>query len=130
MTRAPITALPWAAALALLTGPALGQDGVDARDAQLAYNSHCRTCHVTNPDDHRLGPSLHGVVGRVAGAAPGFRYSSALAGAGFVWDEERLDRFIANPDAVVPGNNMKPFSGLASAEERAKVIAHLKAEGG
>jgi cytochrome c2 len=31
---------------------------------------------------------------------------------------------------VVPGNNMKPFSGISSAEERAKIIAHLKAESG
>jgi cytochrome c2 len=36
-----------------------------------------------------------------------------------------LDRFIANPEQIVPGNNMKPFSGLASADDRAKVIALL-----
>jgi cytochrome c len=80
---------------------------------------------VTTEGDNRLGPSLHNIVGREAGAAPGFGYSSAMQNADFAWDEERLDRFIENPEAVVPGNNMKPFSGIAAAEERAKIIAHL-----
>ena len=48
-----------------------------------------------------------------------------MKGADFVWDEAKLDRFIANPEQTVPGNNMKPFSGLASADDRAKVIAFL-----
>jgi len=76
----------------------------------------------------RLGPSLHGVIGRKAGTAQGFGYSSAMKDAGLVWDEQTIDRYIKNPEAVVPGNAMKPFSGIASAEERAKIIAHLKAE--
>ena len=63
-----------------------------------------------------------------AGSAPNYNYSSAMADAGVVWDDATLDRFIENPQAVVPGNNMKPFSGIASAEERAKIVAHLKAE--
>ena len=52
--------------------------------------------------------------------------SSAMKGADFVWDKEKLDRFIAKPDEVVPGNNMKPYGGLTSAEDRAKVIAFLE----
>jgi cytochrome c len=120
--------LPSAAALTLLSGMALAQDEVDPDEARLAFNNHCRTCHVTTEGDNRLGPSLHNVIGREAGSAPGFAYSSAMQNADFVWDEERLDRFIENPEAVVPGNNMKPFSGIAAAEERAKIVAHLKAE--
>jgi cytochrome c len=116
---------PLAAALGLLCDTAHGQD-----EAQLAFNNHCRTCHVTNEGDHRLGPSLYGVIGREAGSAPGYNYSSAMADAGFVWDEASIDRFITNPEAVVPGNNMKPFTGIADSEERAKIIAHLEAESG
>ena len=48
-----------------------------------------------------------------------------MKGAGFVWDEEKLEHFMANPDEVVPGNNMKPYSGLASIDARTKVIAFL-----
>jgi cytochrome c len=49
-----------------------------------------------------------------------------MKGAGFVWDEEKLEHFIASPDEVVPGNNMKPYSGLASTDDRKKVIAFLQ----
>jgi cytochrome c len=49
-----------------------------------------------------------------------------MKGADFVWDKEKLDSFIAKPDEVVPGNNMKPYGGLASAEDRTKLIAFLQ----
>jgi cytochrome c len=128
MTRARTHVLPLTAALALLSGAALAQDDGGAREAQLAFNNHCRTCHVTKEGDHRLGPSLYDIIGREAGSKPGFGYSSAMAKADIVWDEATLDRYIENPDAVVPGNNMKPYTGIGSAEERAKIIAHLEAE--
>ena len=38
-------------------------------------------------------------------------------------------RFIAKPDEVVPGNSMKPYGGLASAEDRSKLIAFLQSPG-
>lgn len=90
------------------------------------FNNACRTCHTTREGDNRLGPNLHGIFGRKAGSLPGYPYSSAMKDAGFVWDEERLDRFIAQPDEVVSGNNMKPYGGLASADDRAKIIAFLR----
>jgi cytochrome c len=75
--------------------------------------------------DNRLGPNLHKVMGRKAGSLPNYGYSSAMKEADFVWDEAKLDRFISNPDEVVPGNNMKPYGGLASGEERKKIIGFL-----
>jgi len=50
--------------------------------------------------------------------------------ADLTWDRATLDRFIANPDQVVPGNKMKPYGGLSSAEVRAKIIAFLEANSG
>ena len=49
--------------------------------------------------------------------------------AGLVWDKATLDRFIARPDEVIPGHNMKPYGGITSAEERAKIVAYLEASG-
>jgi cytochrome c len=49
-----------------------------------------------------------------------------MKGADFVWDNEKLDSFIAKPDEVVPSNSMKPYGGLASPEDRSKVIAFLR----
>jgi cytochrome c len=99
----------------------------DGDDGQLAFNNACRTCHTMREGDNRLGPNLYKVVGRKAGSEPGYGYSSAMKDAGLVWDKTTLDRFIANPDQVVPGHNMKPYGGIASAEERAKIVAYLDA---
>ena len=99
--------------------------GTEDGAGQQAFNNACRTCHMVKEGDNRLGPNLHRVVGRKAGSLPDYGFSSAMKEAGFVWDEEKLDRFIANPDEVVPGNSMKPYGGLASSEDRKKIIAFL-----
>ena len=101
------------------------QQGTEDGAGQQAFNNACRTCHMVKEGDNRLGPNLYKVVGRKAGSLPDYGFSSAMKEAGFVWDEEKLDRFMANPDAVVPGNNMKPYGGLASGEDRKKIIAFL-----
>ena len=103
-----------------------GRKGADSESGQLTFNNACRTCHTTKEGDNRLGPNLHNVIGRKAGSLPNYGYFSAMKGADFVWDKEKLDRFIAKPDEVVPGNNMKPYGGLSSAEDRAKVIVFLE----
>jgi cytochrome c len=116
-----------AIALALpAAAPALAEDD----PGRLLYNNVCRTCHTMREGDNRLGPSLHGVVGRKAGSLPGFPFSQAMANSGIVWDEATLDRFIADPDAVVPGNGMKPYGGVTAPEDRALLVAYLKRSGG
>jgi cytochrome c len=100
--------------------------GADTESGQLTFNNACRTCHTTKEGDNRLGPNLHNIIGRKAGSLPNYGYSSAMKGTDFVWDKEKLDRFIAKPDEIVPGNNMKPYGGLTSAEDRAKIIVFLE----
>ncbi len=102
------------------------RQGNDAISGQQVFNNACRTCHTTKEGDNRLGPHLHKIIGRKAGSLPNYGYSSSMKGAGFVWDKEKLERFIANPDEMVPGNSMKPYGGLASADSRAKVIGFLQ----
>ncbi len=124
--RYPAIAIPpMAIGLVLLCAPALAQD--DA--GQIAFNNACRTCHTVREGDNRLGPSLSRVIGRKAGSLPNYNYSESMKKADLVWDKQNLDRFIANPDAVVSGNNMKPYGGIASADERAKIIAYLEKAG-
>jgi cytochrome c len=98
----------------------------DVTSGQLIFNNICRMCHSIREGDNRLGPHMRGIIGRKAGSLQNYAYSSTMRDANFVWDEENLDRFIANPDETVPGNNMKPYGGLASAESRGKLIAFLK----
>src|SRR4029079_1312203 len=98
----------------------------DVTPGQLVFNNVCRTCHSIREGDNRLGPHMRGIIGRKAGSLPNYSYSSAMRDANLVWDDESLERFIANPDETVPGNNMKPYGGLASAESRVKLVAFLK----
>ena len=98
----------------------------EATSEQQVFNNACRTCHTIKEGDNRQGPNLYKIIGRNAGSLPGYNYLSAMKGAGFVWDEEKLEHFIASPDEVVPGNNMKAYSGLASTDDRKKVIAFLQ----
>jgi cytochrome c len=130
MPRTAISGLVCTAFLVLLGFPAVPQEpaakGADTESGQQTFNNACRTCHTTKEGDNRLGPNLHNIIGRKAGSLQNYGYSSAMKGADFVWDKEKLDRFIAKPDEVVPGNNMKPYGGLTSAEDRAKVIVFLE----
>jgi cytochrome c len=112
-----------ATAVALTAAPAAAQDNGEA-----LFNNACRTCHTLEAGDNRLGPTLNGVVGRQAGATPGYNFSQALMRSGIVWDEANLDRFIGNPDALIPGNNMRPYTGMTSAEDRAAIISYLVAQ--
>lgn len=88
----------------------------------------CAACHSLRADDERgPAPSLGGVIGRRAGAMESFAYSNAMRAAGrqgLVWDEATLDRFLTDPEAVVPGTDM-PYQG-GNAAERAAVIAWLR----
>jgi cytochrome c len=117
-----------ALSLLAMLGAALGAAQAETKDgdAQMAYNNACRTCHSMKEGDHRLGPSLHGVVGRKAGSVEGYAFSSAMRSANIVWDEQNLDQFIANPDKVVHGNAMKPYGGIDDAKQRGEIVAYLK----
>ena len=85
----------------------------------------CAACHKLEAGANNLGPSLHGVFTRKAGELADFRYSPAIKRSGITWTPEVLDKFIADPQAMVPGNRM-PYAGMASASDRADLIAYLQ----
>ncbi|NBU27568.1 MAG: cytochrome c family protein, partial [Caulobacteraceae bacterium] len=76
---------------------------------------------------NKVGPSLHGVVGRTAGSIAGFRYSAANKGSGVKWSEDVLFTYLENPRKFMPGTNMS-FVGLRDPQKRADVIAYLKSQ--
>lgn len=87
----------------------------------------CMACHSINPGEHSTGPSLANLWSHKAGTAAGFpRYSQALKGANVVWNEISLDQWLSDPRRFVPGTSMA-FQGIKNAQERADVIAYLKA---
>jgi len=100
----------------------------DAESGKLVFQK-CAACHRLESGKHAIGPSLHGVLGRKAGTAEGFRrYSDTLRAAGFVWTRDRLDQWLAGPKKMLPGTRM-PFAGLPKPEDRADVIEYLAEAG-
>ena len=88
----------------------------------------CKVCHIADEDKNKIGPSLHGVIGRTAGTHPGFSYSEAMVAAGtsgVKWDEATLATYLHDPKAMVKGTKMV-FPGLKKDDEVANVIAYLK----
>ena len=94
----------------------------DATRGREIYESRCIACH--SPDANRVGPMHRGVFGRRAGSLPDYTYSKALKSAGFVWNDETLDKWLTSPQAFVPGQKMN-FK-VTKPEDRADIIAYLK----
>ncbi len=67
------------------------------------FRNQCGTCHTLSAGEPlRQGPPLGGVYGRPAGSVPGFKYSAGFATANFKWDEDHLNAWLTNPQAVIP----------------------------
>ncbi len=96
----------------------------------------CKGCHVIDSPKNRVGPSLHGVFGRTAGAVDGFRYSKdfqMVGEAGLVWDAKSLTDFLADPKGYLGGvigkekaNTRMAFGGLRKDEDVRDLIAYMK----
>lgn len=97
-------------------------------DAGARAFQRCAACHsVRANDDENSGPNLRGVFGRRVGAISGYPYSDSLRAAGrrgVVWNETTLNRYLADPEAAMPGTDM-PYQG-GTAAERAAIIAWLR----
>ena len=120
------TAAEKAAVLASLPAPYNTAD-IDNGKAKFAM---CRSCHtIVEGGANLTGPNLHGVFGRKAGALENYKYSDAVKNAGFVWDAEHLDKWLAEPRTFLPGTKMT-FAGLKAEKDRIDLIAFLKVETG
>jgi cytochrome c len=123
-------------ALLAVAAPALADAVLDARLAaanlkrgQLLYMV-CKACHDVEAGlPHKVGPNLHGMFGRKAGTAEGFKYTDALVKSGIVWTPETMDAWLKQPGALVPGNGMA-FAGIANDADRASLVAWLMANSG
>jgi cytochrome c len=119
---APATPAAATPAAATVTYASLTGDAAKGEQVFL----QCKACHVVEPGVNRIGPSLHGVVGRESGSIEGFRYSPANKAGHIVWTEETLFEYLEDPRKFLPGTYMA-FAGLKNPQDRADVIAYLKA---
>ncbi len=100
-------------------------DGDPARGAAL-FDKRCTGCHSLTTN--RQGPILQGVYGRTTGSVSAFAYSAALKNAHIAWTDQSLDKWLADPDAFLPGNNMDFL--VARPQERKDLIAFFKKSAG
>ncbi len=113
-----------AALLVIAAGQAQAADAAKGE----AVFKRCMACHtIADGAPARVGPNLHGVIGRTAGTAPGYTYSKAMAASGLTWTPETLDSYLTAPRNVVPGTKMS-FPGVPNAAQRADLIAYLQSQ--
>jgi cytochrome c len=103
----------FACLVAAQTSPTKGKD---------LFERRCGGCHTM--DREKTGPRLGGVYGRAAASVPTFGYSDALKAAHITWNAETLDKWLADPDKLVPDNDMS--FRLENADERREIIAYLQ----
>ncbi|MCW1954882.1 cytochrome C [uncultured Lentibacter sp.] len=83
----------------------------------------CKACHMVVSAEGediykggKTGPNLYGVIGRVAGSYDGYKYGNGLkdaADAGFVWSEEALAAYVADPKAWLGDNGFATKSKMS-----------------
>jgi len=113
-------------AVAVQAAGSAAADEIDPA-AEAQFKKSCGTCHVAVAEAApRQGPNLFQVVDRSAGGVAGFKYSAAfVAGkSGIIWDAATLDRWIADPQSVIPGAIM-PYK-QADETKRRLIIDYLK----
>ena len=131
---AAIAAAPFASAAACAPPASPQANGGQPSPAQLALGERlfrqCYACHAMEPGANTpAGPTLHRIVGSAVAAEAGFNYSPALrrfARQQPLWTPDLLDRFLADPAAVVPGTEMG-YPGLDDPAQRRALIAWLAA---
>ncbi len=118
-------ALSVSVAAFLVAGSASAQSGNEARGERL-FNQQCKACHTLDKDGARsVGPNLHGLIGRKAGATEGFSSSDAMKSSGIVWDDKTLVEYLKDPKGRVPGTKMV-YVGLRQEAQQADMVAFLK----
>jgi cytochrome c len=101
-----------------------GSNSVNTASGRELFGKRCSGCHSLTQDGE--GPRLAGIFGRTSGTVASFQYSAALKKAHIVWNDDTLDKWLTNPDHLVPGTDMDFY--VPKAEERQQIIRYLKSE--
>lgn len=121
MKKLLLTAISGAFALALISSPATANG--DAEAGAKLFKKKCKVCHSTEVGKNKNGPSLAGIIGRKAGSTDFAKYTG-LKGSEVVWDDDNLDKFLANPKKFVGAKSM--VIKIKKEDQRDDLIEYLK----
>jgi len=116
------------ATLVALAMPALAQD---AAKGEKEFNK-CKACHMIASDSEtivkggKIGPNLHGVIGRTMGSVEDFKYSDGLqakAEAGETWTEENLAEYVTDPNEFLGSRSKMTYKLRKGQEDVAAYLA-------
>jgi cytochrome c len=122
---------PRKAPVLLMLAASIGLSGVAQADdlelAQKLATNHCAVCHTFDKGGPPgQGPNLFGLIGRKAASESNFTYSDGYSKAmtGKVWDEQLLDAWLTDVQAVAPGSAM--VYSQDDPAKRQKIITYIK----
>jgi cytochrome c len=113
------------ALLAALTAVVTAHSEGDPKQGETVYKKSCLICHSVEAGKNKIGPSLHGIVGKKSATIEGFQYSPAMKNADKTWDAKTLDEYLANPRGYIPNTKMV-FPGLKDEGDRRNLITYLE----
>ncbi|NQV46922.1 MAG: c-type cytochrome [Rhodospirillaceae bacterium] len=117
MNPLKISAIAAALMFGMTVAPALA-------DAPKALNK-CKSCHSFDEGGkHKVGPNLFGIYGSKAGATDFGKYKG-LVDVDIVWDEENLDKWLADPKGFL-GKRTSMTLKLKKEEDRKEIIEYLE----
>lgn len=94
------------------------------------FAKKCALCHTIDAGGaNKIGPNLHGVMGRKVASHTGFAYSEGMKShSDRSWTFEEMNQFQYAPRKWVPGTIMA-YAGTPKDQDRANLIIYLNQQG-
>lgn len=99
----------------------------DPMRGKRAFIQRCSACHSVGEEikGGAIGPDLDKIFGRLFGRRENFSYSANMSGSPKTWDATYLNKYIANPSALIAGTTMAS-PPISDAQLRRDIVGYLK----